>query len=316
MSLEEEIKAARSEVVSDGYEMSIGEIVNLYRDEEIRINPEFQRLFRWDESRKTRFLESILLGIPVPPIFVYQDKEGVWELIDGLQRLSTIFEFIGVLRDANGDCVDPSTVSGTMFLPSLEGKRWNGEDENAIGIPQQLQIKRARMRVEILKQESDPKAKYELFQRLNTGGDALSPQEVRNCVAIMIDSSFFDWLKELAEEDSFTVTTSQTGSAKERQTHVELALRFLAFRNVTYRKGLDVHEYLDHALIELAEADIDRQKEADVFRETFGLLRSSMEGDAFKRWDGTRFSGKFLHSVFEVVAVGVSKNLAAIEELV
>ncbi len=75
MSLDNEIAAARKEIVSDGYDMSLGEVVNLYKDGELKIDPEFQRLFRWDSTRKTRFVESILLGIPIPPIFVFQDSE-------------------------------------------------------------------------------------------------------------------------------------------------------------------------------------------------------------------------------------------------
>ena len=77
MGLETEIKNARKEIVSDGYDMSVGEVINLYRDDELKINPEFQRLFRWDITRKTRFIESILLGIPIPPIFVFQDEDGM-----------------------------------------------------------------------------------------------------------------------------------------------------------------------------------------------------------------------------------------------
>ena len=69
MALQDEIVQARTEIISDGYEMSIGELMNLYRDDELTINPEYQRLFRWDETAKTRFIESLLLGIPIPPIF-------------------------------------------------------------------------------------------------------------------------------------------------------------------------------------------------------------------------------------------------------
>ena len=99
MALADEILAARKKVVTDGYEMSLGEIINLYKDEELVIDPVFQRLYRWDDERKTRFIESLILGIPVPPIFVYQRDNGVWELIDGLQRLSTVLLGIPVHRD-------------------------------------------------------------------------------------------------------------------------------------------------------------------------------------------------------------------------
>ena len=153
--------------------------------------------------------------------------------IDGLQRLSTVLEFAGMLRNAEGDLLGPSALEGTRFLPSLAGKRWEPTAEDAndgFGKPQQLQVKRARVRVEILKQESDPQAKYELFQRLNTGGASLSEQEVRNCVAVMINRPFHQWLLSRASTPEFQHTTAQTETAKDRQADTELALRFFAFR--------------------------------------------------------------------------------------
>ncbi len=319
MSLENEIALARKEIVSDGYDMSVGELINLYKDGEIKIHPEFQRLFRWDPTRKTRFIESILLGLPLPPIFVYQGKDGIWELIDGLQRVSTILEFVGLLRKADGTLGPAVPLEGTRFLPSLTDKRWvasSDDVDDSIGAAQQLQIKRARMRVEILKQESDPQAKFELFQRLNTGGQNLSEQEVRNCVGVMIDKSFQDWLVSRADTPDFRATINQTEAAIERQAHVELALRFFAFRHVAYKPGLDVHEYLDDALVQLAKSEaFDRASEHTTFDRTFQLLRSAMGENAFKRWNGADFTGKFLMSVFEVVALGVSVNIDAIESI-
>ena len=319
MSLEEEIGVARKEIVSDGYDMSIGELINLYKEKEIRIDPEFQRLFRWNLTRKTRFVESILLGLPLPPIFVYQSKSGVWELIDGLQRVSTILEFVGILRDPNGVDMPATELEGTRFLPSLANKKWAPSSEEAddgIGTTQQLQIKRARMRVEILKQESDPQAKYELFQRLNTGGESLSEQEVRNCVGIMLDRDFQTWLVKCADLPVFRTAICQTDTAIEKQAHIELALRFFAFRHVPYTQGLDVHEYLDDALVRLIKLEtFDREAEFVVFERTFGLLVSALGDSAFKRWNGMEFGGKFLQSVFEVVALGTSKHIDDIETL-
>lgn len=317
MPLNEEIAQARTEIVSDGYEMSVGELINLYRDEELFINPEYQRLFRWEQSSKTRFIESLLLGIPVPPIFVYQDENGVWELIDGLQRLSTIFQLLGILRGEN--VPEPLVLEGTNYLPSLAGKRWEPSAEGAedgIGQAQQLQIKRARLRVEILKKESDALAKYELFQRLNTGGARLTEQEVRNCVAVMVNPAFNSWLRELSNFASFVRTTSQTETAIESQAGVELALRFLAFLNVPYQRGLDVHEYLDNALVTIAsDRNFDLVAQRVRFEATFNLLDEALGGDAFKRWDGNEFRGKFLMSVFEVMAHGVALNIDALQPL-
>lgn len=321
MNLDQEIKVARKEIVADGYDMSVGEIMNLYRDKEIVINPAFQRLFRWTETQRTRFIESLLLGIPIPPIFVVQGDQGVWELIDGLQRLSTILEFSGLLR-GEGDAVMPaSSLGGTAFLPSLAGKRWEPSDDQAgdgIGKEQQLQIKRARLRVEILKKESDPKAKFELFQRLNSGGANLTPQEVRNSVAVMLNPDLFNWLVQRSEDVNFKLTTDQTDTALEQQAGVELALRFCAFRNVKYTTGLDVHEYLDQALETMAsDAAFPRQAEEEVFIKTFRWLREALGQDAFKRWNAQqqKFGGKFLMSCFEVISIGVAGNATALEAM-
>jgi Protein of unknown function DUF262 len=319
MSLESQLEKARKEIVSDGYDMSIGEVMNLYREKELIIDPEFQRYFRWESFQKTRFIESLLLGIPIPPIFVFQTKDGTWELIDGLQRLSTVLEFAGMLNMPEMEFAEPRVLEGTKLLPALSGKKWEPTDidsADGIGKAQQLQIKRARLRVEILKMESDPHAKYELFQRINTGGSQLSEQEVRNCTAIMINRDFHVWLMDCSANTDFFETIKQTESSSKKQYNVELALRFFAYRNVPYSNLLDVHEYLDAALITLAtDGNMDMAKEKDVFQKTFGLLRKVLGENAFKRWDGEKHLGMFLLSVYEVMATGISKNIDAIEKM-
>lgn len=319
MALLEEIQAARKKIVTDGYEMSLGELLNLYRDGELIIDPVFQRLFRWEDERKTRFIESLILGIPIPPIFVSQDESGVWELIDGLQRLSTVLQLTGDLRTEGEGLRTPLVLNGTRLLPSLDGKRWTESTPDAgdgLGQALQIEIKRSRIRVEILKGESDVEAKFELFQRLNTGGASLSEQEVRNSIAVSLNREFHDWLLAKSTNDSFVKTTCQTDKAKGSQAGVELALRFFAFRNVPYVPGLDVHEYLDEALFKIAtDAGLDMEGEGEIFEKTFKFLNDAMGDAAFKRWNGENFSGKFLMSVFEVLATGVSENVAALEAM-
>ena len=319
MALSDEVQAARKQVVTDGYEMSLGEIINLYKDEELVIDPVFQRLYRWEDERKTRFIESLILGIPVPPIFVYQDDSGVWEIIDGLQRLSTVLQLTGDLKGDQAEQLGPLVLNGTRFLQSLNGKRWketSPEADDGIGQTLQIEIKRARMRVEILKAESDIAAKFELFQRLNTGGANLSDQEVRNCIAVSLNRDFYDWLISCSNEAPFVRTTSQTDTALAAQGGVELALRFFAFRFVPYRAGLDVHEYLDDALMKMAtDPAFDMNAESGIFTKTFQFLDEALGDRAFKRWNGANFTGKFLMSVFEIMATGVSHNVEELEAL-
>ena len=100
--LAEEITGAQRFVRTDAYQMSIGEIVSMYDTGEIIVDPEFQRLFRWNIGQKSKLIESLLLGIPVPSIFVFEKDDGKWELVDGLQRISTVLEFMGRLRSPDG----------------------------------------------------------------------------------------------------------------------------------------------------------------------------------------------------------------------
>ena len=178
--LQDEIDAAQRRVKTDAYQMSIGEIVNMYKEGEFVINPDFQRLFRWEPGQKSKLIESILLGIPLPPIFVYEKEDSTWELIDGLQRVSTILEFMGLLRDADtGTLKPPSYMTSTKYLPLLNNAVWEKSSDIAdislksqveLDKSQQLAIRRARLGVEILKRPSDSRTKYDLFQRLNAGG--------------------------------------------------------------------------------------------------------------------------------------------------
>src|SRR5688572_24146371 len=112
-ALQAEIDSRRKEIKTDSYPMSIGELANLYKDHELDIHPEFQRFFRWSDFQKSRWIESVLLGIPLPSIFVAQREDGVWDVVDGLQRLSTLFQFMGLLRDQNDKPVKPLVLTGT-----------------------------------------------------------------------------------------------------------------------------------------------------------------------------------------------------------
>jgi hypothetical protein len=122
VSLADEIQARSTEIHTDAYSMSFGELMNLYQSGELDIHPEFQRFFRWTIEQKSRLIESILLGIPLPSIFVAQRRDGVWDVIDGLQRLSTVFQFAGILKDEDGAQVSPLQLTATKYLPSLVGK--------------------------------------------------------------------------------------------------------------------------------------------------------------------------------------------------
>jgi uncharacterized protein with ParB-like and HNH nuclease domain len=316
MTLQDEIELRSTEVKSDSYSMSIGELTNLYQDEEIDIHPEFQRFYRWTPLQKTKLIESILLGIPLPPIFVSQRKDGVWDVIDGLQRLSTIFQFMGILKDEDNKKVEALVLEETKYLPSLKDKSWDNSDdsENSFTSAERLFIKRSKLDVKIILKESDEKSKYELFQRLNTGGSPLSDQELRNCILIMENRTMFSWLSDLSKDEGFEQCIVLTDRAKEEQYDMDLALRFVVFRTLDaeeVKRAKDINEFVTDKMLDIARnQNFDFDKEAKAFSATFSILNETIGADCFHRYDvqKQRFLGGFLLSAFEAVALGVGYN--------
>jgi Protein of unknown function DUF262 len=311
MPLKNEVDKHRKQIRTDGYSVSLGELASMYRDSEIELHPEFQRYFRWTPDQKSRLIESLLLGIPVPSIFVHQRADGVWDVVDGLQRLSCIFEVMGILRNAKGKKLPPLELTGTRYLPSLAGKTWGANEADPRGLGGDLQrlIKRAKLDLRIVLRESDTDTKFELFQRLNTGGTPLSGQELRNCLIIMASPETHDWLRDLANYDPFQKCLALSDRAAEEQYDVELAVRFIVLRRMDDRVPIrDLGSFLDDHIISVAtDAAFDRKREEGVFKRTFDTLFAALDERAFRRYDATkqRFLGGFIVSAYEVLALGL-----------
>ena len=318
--LAEEIANAQRLVRTDAYQMSIGEIVGMYENREIVVDPEFQRLFRWNIGQKSKLIESLLLGIPLPSIFVFERDDGAWELVDGLQRISTIIEFMGRLRGPNGNLEPPSVLEATKYLPSLHNSVWEQSEsiadlpvseQRAIDKVQQLAIRRGRLGVEILKRPSDENTKYDLFQRLNAGGTQANAQELRNCIMLMVNADYYRVVKVSAEQEAFKRVMAITDEQAERQRHMEMAARFLVQVCVPYDGLLDVEEYIDEGIVQLARAG-DHAKAASLLDRTFRLLDEVAAGNALRRFQEGHYAGRAGLVGLEGIAVGVGRNIDAI----
>ncbi|WP_437648311.1 DUF262 domain-containing protein [Sorangium sp. So ce362] len=318
--LDQEVTGARQTIIKDGFDMSFGELIRIYERQELIIHPEYQRLFRWEQHQKTAFIESILLGIPLPPIFVFTNELGRWELIDGLQRLSTVFQFAGILRDPSGALQPTFVPDGTRLLPSLKDAAWDESKQTSetIALPMhlRLEIERTRLRVEILKRESSSRAKFELFQRLNTGGSHLSEQEVRSCVLVMVNPEFHRWVQSLATNPSYVKSIGQTERARSRQYPQELVIRFLSYRYADYDSKYNIHEFLDQTSLDMAsDSKFTKDYEGEVFRRTFEIIEETSIVNPFSRWDGARFTGASTLAAYEVATNGIAANLTTIDAM-
>lgn len=313
MSLEVELKKYRRRIATDAYPMSIGELSNLYRDGELDIHPEFQRIFRWTSEQKTRLIESILLGIPLPSIFVAQNTSGIWDVVDGVQRMSTIFQFMNILKGEDGEPIDPFICKAAPFLKSIEGMSFEAADAATASFSpaQRLDFKRARIDVKIIKRESDKRAKYDLFQRLNSYGSLATEQELRNCLLVSMSKKHFEWLEKIAEDESFKEVLDLPHRLLEERYHMELALRFVIFRKIDesqLKRIGNIGEYLTSALVDFTEySDGQLAHEAAVLHDTFTLLNDAGGSAMLRRWDAQtgRTAGSFALTAFEIIAMGI-----------
>jgi hypothetical protein len=317
----EEIERAQRSVKTDAYQMSVGEIVNMYKEGELVINPDFQRLFRWEIGQKSRFIESLLLGIPTPSIFVFEKEDSKWELVDGLQRISTLLEFMGLLKSPeSNDLQLPSVLVGTKYLPSLNNVVWEQSQahlevdvqvQRPIERSLQLAIRRSRITVEILKRPSNNNTKYDLFQRLNAGGMPANPQELRNCIVIMANTQYFQYMKQLAANADFKVVIAASDEQIVKQRLMEYVSRFLVYTYIPYNGVLDVEEYIDQGIIELAGQN-ETSSSGACFTDVFRILNALSGDNALRRIIGGSPSGRVGLVAFECIAIGIAKNIVTI----
>jgi len=314
IQLKSEIELASRKVSTDSYPVSIGEIVSIYNDGELNVHPEFQRTYRWDDDQKSRFIESIFLGIPIPPIFVFQKDNGHWEVIDGLQRLSTIFEFMGVLKNEENAIKPHLVLKATHFLPSMEGAQWESADPNKV-IHDDLRttFKRKKIHFNILTPGSDENTKYDLFDRLNSGGSTLTEQELRNCLIIMLNRPLFTLISDLSNCDGFKTCLPLSQEALDTQADKEYIVRYLVARHSDIAEidtSANIRLFFTEKVKDLAvNTEINWDDEKNLFERTFTLLASTIGEYAFKKWNGTRYSGPILSSAFECIVAGLSRNI-------
>ena len=312
--LKDEIARAKRTVSTDSVQVTIGEIANMYQSHELNINPEFQRLFRWSDKRKSNFIESILIGIPIPPAFVFENEDGTWELIDGLQRISTILEFMGMLRNPDTSETMRSVLASTKYLPALRGTVWEAQNtqEVALDKPHQLFFRRHRFDFQILKYPSDPSTKYDLFQRLNRGGAYANEQEVRTCAMVLYNAEFTQRLRLLAAQEDFQTSFRVTEDQRKSQKDLEYAVRLLVHTFEYLDTNQDVQEFLDDAVIRIM-----RLQDADEAMETISWSISTLFhifGDNALMPTAEEMDSRFSLRALECIAVGIARNRRTILE--
>lgn len=294
--LEKQILDSRKEIRADRMDMSFGEIMNMYDAEEIIISPEFQRAFRWEKETQTRFIESLLLGIPIPPIFVAETGENVWELVDGLQRLSTVLSFFGKLKDSEKNNL---VLEKGSILSELEGITIDTMPMNF-----KLLLKRAVCRVEVIRYDSEFDMRYELFNRLNTGGVRLSEQEIRNCIFRPYDNAFNKFIQEMSGKSYFRDIIKIRKEDEDKMYAQELVLRYFTLKNYGATFDKNIQKHMDQYMLKVSKKEMlfNYDSEEKIFRETCELIRSLNE-NVFKL-----STLNFSTSMYDALMINISLN--------
>jgi len=299
--LEASVKEGRNNLTADKLDMSFGELMNLYSDGELIIDPAFQRLFRWSVEQRSRFIESILLGIPIPSIFVAEDNDGKWEVVDGLQRISTILSFVGLLKNNSDKNGWKMTICDLI----------QGIDDVAyeeFPLKYKLTIKRAFCRIEVIKWDSAYDMRYELFKRLNTGGSLLTNQEIRNCIFRGVSPDFTNQINNLAMNQDFIEIIKPTKKQKQELYLDELVLRFFSLFDNEKNVKKNISEHMSDYMHDATKNPQLNEGKEQAFLQTLSLVKTC-NNKAFVGKNNT-----FSSSLYDGIMIGIASHLPFYEK--
>lgn len=277
---------------------SLDTLINRMEHGEINLDTDFQRLVVWSKQKKSRLIESILLRLPLPSFYFVDETDsnqrGIerkerWDIVDGLQRLSTLREF--VLEKEN-----PLELEGLEFLHALHGLTYDK-------LPSTLQraIKETNVNIYLIERGTPPMVKFFIFRRINTGGMTLTAQEIRHALNYGIPAEF---VKELAGSEEFLQAT-QNRVPTLRMEDRDFITRFISFYLLGFQKYQpDMDSFLNAGMREIGNIDEKGRKELkQCFIKAMILAIEIFGNDAFrKRYDENHRRKPLNKALFEVLS--------------
>lgn len=286
VAAEEQIRALRKEIDYNTRDYSIDFLIQQFRDDEFYIPDEYQRQYIWNDADKNRFVESILLGLPIPLMFFSDTEDGRCEIIDGAQRTQAMEEFM------SGDLI----LSDLKKLTSLNGFSYND-------IPAYFRKKfdKTNMRIIVLSDDTSLEIRQEIFNRINTTGREANASEIRRG---SFRGPFMDFLMACTKDPLFVEVCPISETMAKRYEQLELVIRFFAF--------LDHYQEFTHRVDSFLDEYIESTKDS------FDQTKMKSEFDAMLRFVKEYFPYGFAKTAkakstprvrFEAIAVGVALAL-------
>lgn len=291
---EEQIKNLRKEIDYTTRDYSIDFLVQKFREDEFYIPDEYQRQFIWDDDKKSLFIESVLLGLPIPLMFFSDTEDGRCEIIDGAQRTQSLEAFMS----------NDLELTNLKKLDSLLGFKYDD-------IPEYFKKKfdKTNIRVVVLSDETTLDIRQEIFTRINTSGVKANPIEVRRGQFMQTD--FMKFIKECSEYDVFLKLCPLSETLKKRYEGQELVLRFFAYLN-NYKK---FEHRVDQFIDDYVESNKDTFNKDEYLKEFKRML--NFVDKNFPCGFAKNKNAKSTPRVrFESIAVGVALALRENEKLI
>jgi len=289
-------------ISSYGADLSFRELIERYEDEEL-LKPELQRNYVWDRTEASRFIDSILLGLPVPSIFLAQQPDERLLIVDGYQRIMTVHNYVkGIF-----------STDGKVFRLSRSEKinsRWRGKAFTELTDTEQRKIRNTTIHAIIFIQQepqNDDTSLFQVFERINTSGRSLMPQEIRNCVAQgKLNSLLFESNKNHKWREIFGLEKPDA-----RMRDMEYILRFFALSSRKFkednRERISLRRFLDLYMKENQNPTDEQVEQFSVrFNNSIELIHNTFGTSAFHNISPTtpdKLVEKFSPTIFDSILI-------------
>jgi len=300
-----EVPPNKRMVYTDQGDPEVTSLHEKYKKGRLDIQPDFQRHFVWDVTKASRLIESAFLEIPLPVVYLSEEKDGKIYVIDGQQRLTSFFSFI----DGKFPTGKEFKLTGLKVFDEHNGKSFKEIDEGL-----QDRVRDCTIHTITFMKESQPDIKFEIFERLNAGAVSLNDQELRNCI---YRGPYNELLKQLSTDNDFKYLMGLKNPDK-RMRDVELVLRFAAFFHATYLKYKPpIRKFLNQDMEKfrnIQQTDADALKKA--FKNAVSIIKSLLDTHAFKRFyrgdeknqNGSWEPKKFNASLYDILMYSFSQE--------
>jgi hypothetical protein len=290
-----------SSAVVSGNDWTTETLLNQINKQNILLNPEFQRRDAWDKKRKSKFIESLILGLPIPQVVLAESKErrGSYIVLDGKQRLLSIRQFSS---DADDEIYEQLKLTGLEIRKDLNRKSLQNLRDDLDLFDDLSAFENQPIRTVVIKNWPNEDFLYHVFLRLNTGSVPLSPQELRQALH---PGPFVSFLERSSSNSDALREILKLKKPDFRMRDAELLLRFFAFKNFLSTYGGTLKKFLDDTCKNLNESWEEKEELIVSHLESFEIahrfIKSIFKGNEYRKWSGSSYESRFNRAVFDVL---------------